>query len=918
MSTAASETVAPGTRQDFGRALEYAAAIFFGAFALLRPCAGQFTPYATDQALAAVQGLAFVLSALAAGYFSRRTRAEFPGGVAWMLALWLILLFAGVLHSPNPGAALPQFSDSATHALMLYALYHFCAGRGERVRMLLAVLAAAGAVEGAVGLWQYFVDLPQLLEKVQSGAVELKDELSSQLGLERIHSTRIYGTFAISNSYAAFLLLSTFATLACFPPKAAGSGKWALRLVVWVLALGLQGAALVLSGSKGVVVSMGLAVLVLGADYLPQKPAMRFAARALVWLCAIAIVVALIGGVFNWINRDKFGLSMTYRFYYWEAALNTFREQPLVGIGLSGFEDAICQNKPALGTWTRHAHNDWLEFLCELGPLGPLMWGTLWWLVTRRRTLTGTNQSVVPATAGSVESTTGGAAAGTLLKFILLGGAFAFLVSWMTLGSLNGTDIRDLFSGEKPSALGLLAALSFLVIFLLTCVGLGTGAAPSGEGSQRWMSAALRAGIAGILIHQLVDFDFSAPGVMGPLFCCGGLLLALQAQPATHSSSPSKKNSFMSWALPVFALLLAVPAIFSPLMSGVARSNAEIDEENMHTLIANADQTKTGSAERRTAHEEILSTATALVRGREDACRYAPFDAQARLDLARAYEIYAQLGSGVWPDYHKGGTPTPPEDLATQACQDAVALRPRWPLPHYLIGMQYLMRGARELSEENLTRARQDLKLATAALNAAATRYPLAPLFKLLEGDAFLLSGDNAHAVDRYNEAWSIDGRIFDGNVRFASLFHDPRPGGIPRYLLEPQILEALHTRGFLESASLDQKAQYEFARALRVVISWGSRMRYGPDAANTDPAKREALQKGLLAAAQRLHAVAPEDPHADFFAVAALALLKGPKDPVVQQAWNDLEARRQAAREVGRPVTPIEALAEVRWSLGH
>ncbi|MFG2746387.1 O-antigen ligase family protein [Streptomyces chartreusis] len=173
---------------------------------------------------------------------------------------------------------------------------------------------------------------------------------------------RATGTFANPNLLAAFLvLLLPFALLAtvCVDERTA-------RTAVVVLVVIGYGALLTTFSRAGYVAGAA-GLLVLGGAYWLAP---RIADRAQRRLFAALGTLALLGAAGAIWAVSRAGNSLGVRGQAWEAALRLAADNPLgVGLGRSGA--AISATAPGGRTFV-HAHNLWLNWLVEAGPLGLL------------------------------------------------------------------------------------------------------------------------------------------------------------------------------------------------------------------------------------------------------------------------------------------------------------------------------------------------------------------------------------------------------------------------------------------------------------------------------------------------------------------------------------------------------------------
>ena len=173
---------------------------------------------------------------------------------------------------------------------------------------------------------------------------------------------RATGTFSNPNLLAAFLvLLLPFALLAavCVDERTA-------RTAIVVLVVTGYGALLTTFSRAGYVAAAAGLLVLGGAYWLAPRLADRAQRRLFAALGAVALLAA--AGVIWAVSRA--GNSLGVRGQAWEAALQLAADNPLgVGLGRSGA--VISATAPGERVFV-HAHNLWLNWLVETGPLGLL------------------------------------------------------------------------------------------------------------------------------------------------------------------------------------------------------------------------------------------------------------------------------------------------------------------------------------------------------------------------------------------------------------------------------------------------------------------------------------------------------------------------------------------------------------------
>jgi hypothetical protein len=152
----------------------------------------------------------------------------------------------------------------------------------------------------------------------------------------------------------------------------------------------LDDAATVLAAVFVVLLGVGAAYAAADARLRIATPSRRWANRALVALAAAGVVVVLVAGhpgrragdaVDSFKTPDYASLESqssrftgdlgSNRYDYWRAALHTWTEHPVLGVGADGFGPAYLLDRRSDAT-PRYAHSIWLETLATLGLPGLL------------------------------------------------------------------------------------------------------------------------------------------------------------------------------------------------------------------------------------------------------------------------------------------------------------------------------------------------------------------------------------------------------------------------------------------------------------------------------------------------------------------------------------------------------------------
>ncbi|MEK6320307.1 MAG: O-antigen ligase family protein [Acidobacteriota bacterium] len=285
--------------------------------------------------------------------------------------------------------------------------------------------------------------------------------------------TSPFGPFANHNHFAGYMELLIPIPVALIIARAV---RTELR-VLYGFAATMMGVALVLSLSRGGIISIAAAMmfLVLISVRLPRQLEKTAAKKGLPKLASqaavvIAIVAVISAGIF-WIGADPVinrvtqgqlsggdSLKETFfssRGWVWRDTVTMIRANPLLGVGLGAYETAFSIYTKSDGSLrVPQAHNDYLQVVADCGVVGGLL--ALWFIVSVFRAVARGTRSRDPLYAGLALGSGAGMFAmlvHSLLDFNLQVPSNALLFLLLAAVATHvGTAIDDR-EGSKPLAL---------------------------------------------------------------------------------------------------------------------------------------------------------------------------------------------------------------------------------------------------------------------------------------------------------------------------------------------------------------------------------------------------------------------------------------------------------------------------------
>lgn len=275
--------------------------------------------------------------------------------------IFLFFLFSvissGISPVKSPGVV---FNAQILAYICLFSLIAHNLKRPDAEILYIAMLASAFCIT-VYGIYQYFWGLEQTRQMIYSNP-ELLKTLPPTF-LERMKSKRIFATFIYPNTYASFLL---FIIPAAFFKAFSKEGVKERAFSVAVLILALFN--LLLTGSFGGA-AICLFVLLVMALYIWVKNKKKFFYMV---FCLVLFLAALFFSGYH-AGRLPKKASMVDRVRYWQAAVQIFYENPVLGAGRGNYKHYYTRFKHPESMEARHAHSIFFETLAEGGIAGAVL-----------------------------------------------------------------------------------------------------------------------------------------------------------------------------------------------------------------------------------------------------------------------------------------------------------------------------------------------------------------------------------------------------------------------------------------------------------------------------------------------------------------------------------------------------------------
>ncbi len=460
--------------------------------------------------------------------------------------------------------------------------------RNSRIWVVFLVIGALGVVSAYQCAEQFLVSNKILIEQYAREPELLLRPLGIEPGSfqhflfeHRLYGRGIRGFFTTSNSAASFSILAFFAAVALLLGRSTPSVDEKPRpRSRWfpMAAAGIILAGLLLTQSKGGILAFFAAAVALVILLLAHR---RIAAhRRAVWIVStVAILLVSLAAGYGIVSyglrhgRLPGGNSMLVRWQYWRASVEMYADHAVTGVGPGNFGQYYTHYKPGSAPESvSDPHSFPLSLLTQYGPLGLLGFLLLVGIPIYRHSLAAADSSALPDDGESGRRVVFG---------ILLSLCATLLLIRPILIPTTGQGDMGLMLYEIV-ALYVAPVAAFLIGFLLVGAPLkGNPVGPDGAG-LRMGGPALGCAIAGVLLHNLIDFALFEPGIWTTLWTVMACLIAIgharrPLRPVTlHAGKTFKTVGLLSAVVLVVAYVAFIWAPVYDVTAGIQRSRQAI------------------------------------------------------------------------------------------------------------------------------------------------------------------------------------------------------------------------------------------------------------------------------------------------------------------------------------------------------
>jgi len=475
--------------------LERIAIIFAVAAAAVRPLfAGKAIGFEMEVLVQTLPLWAFVIWVVAQLLYGQIT-IRLPHSL-WAFGALLLLGLGSAFHAVHKLPAFLVWVNWASYAMLWWVILS-----SDYRDEILVCLFASAAVSGAWGWFQYFEGLDMVKEQLAKAPDQIMRELRLEQDMygslmSRLYDPRVFSTFFMPNTFAAFLVLVIPARIGSvverFRRRQWGLGSFVLLQVI------VLGGALVFTFSKGGWLSM---IVALGVFVF------LCARRRWIPLATVVGLALLIGLIYP--HAIRAGLpSLGVRTDFWRSAWGMIRDHPFFGVGIGNFGDYYALYRLPGARETKLAHNDYLQVLAELGVFGLVAFLAFWMLNLWQARFVPSSESAEEGSDKRQRRRPPPSVAFGPAALCVLGGILAFAVL---------TGCGALLEVPGHPGLSIAATSTAFVLWVCVCVAERDGC------YQSVVYNGVLAGLAGVLFHMFFDFDFCVEGLAQSLVVMAAL-----------------------------------------------------------------------------------------------------------------------------------------------------------------------------------------------------------------------------------------------------------------------------------------------------------------------------------------------------------------------------------------------------------
>jgi O-antigen ligase len=452
-------------------------------------------------------------------------------GIEIGLCLFCVAAVAAGFAAANKRVAITNVAVFLAPPLMALLLVQILDSQ-SKIKLVLVVIAALGAVSTFQSVWQWQLDNAVMIEEYERAPQSMLEPLGIEpdtlphfLFEHRLYSRGLRGFFTTRNSAGSFALMASFAAIVLFIDKfknRKSPSSQPLHLLACATAVVIIIFGLALTRSKGAILGSLFAAAIF-IVYLRFGNRLKAHKKAVLITCLLLGVAATSVVVWYGLNHGRLpgGSSMLVRWQYWHASARMYADHPITGVGPGNFAQFYTHYKPASALESvADPHNFPLGILTQYGPIGlvgflAMIFIPLW------RTI-----CPYPVSSSSSPKAQPEPAFRTLpVSFLIVVSAVLLFIRPMLM-PVTSADTLDVMIYVIVTLYVVPVAVFIIAFFLLT-VPLQTTRNTQYAIRNTNMAAALFCAVLGVAFHNLIDFAIFEPPVFTTLWAIIACLIAI-------------------------------------------------------------------------------------------------------------------------------------------------------------------------------------------------------------------------------------------------------------------------------------------------------------------------------------------------------------------------------------------------------
>jgi O-antigen ligase len=292
-------------------------------------------------ALSRVVGVVACVACLLAALISWRIRKLHP--IHYLLCAWVVWIIASYSWSIAPDLTAVKVRSCLQLLLMVWLIWEFAPTPLQQVSLLGAYVL--GSYVSALSTIYAFVTNTGTNLGLADGRYTAGGFDENELGI----------TLALSLVMSCYLL--------------AHNGGWR---PIWLLHMPICVLAICLTGSRGALISTGVAALIFPLSFGSLRRTQKWLMLSTLLLLVVTAAVFVPQTTWNRLGTIQSEVkegTLSERTYIWAAGLEVYREHPMAGVGGGAFGPSVSSRLDI----EYAAHNSFLSILVELGAVGAII-----------------------------------------------------------------------------------------------------------------------------------------------------------------------------------------------------------------------------------------------------------------------------------------------------------------------------------------------------------------------------------------------------------------------------------------------------------------------------------------------------------------------------------------------------------------